>query len=106
MSEWQKKDVWVDIWQTFFEILDSKSRLKWEEVFADGTIAPAKKGAPQSEKRSVGREQNYGVTDGKGLPTGIKLSSSTPQESKLIESTLDTIRIPRVGAGRPRTKIK
>ena len=46
------------------------------------------------------------AVDGQGLPIGIKLSSATPHESKLIESTLDTIRIPRIGAGRPRTKIQ
>lgn len=57
MTEWQEKDVWIDIWQTFLGILDSKGRLKWEEVFADGTFAPAKKGAMKSEKQSVGREQ-------------------------------------------------
>ena len=46
------------------------------------------------------------AVDGQGLPIGIKLSSATPHESKLIESTLDTVRIPRIGAGRPRTKIQ
>ena len=46
------------------------------------------------------------AVDGQGIPIGIKLSSATPHESKLIEPTLDTIRVPRIGAGRPRTKIK
>ena len=32
------------------------------------------------------------------------LSSATPHESKLIESTLDTIRVPRQGRGRPRKR--
>ena len=57
MTEWQAKDVWIDIWRTFLGLLDSKGRLKWDEVFADGTFAPAKKGATRSTKRSVGREQ-------------------------------------------------
>ena len=57
MTEWQAKDVWIDIWRTFLGLLDSKGRLKWDEVFADGTFAPAKKRATRSAKRSVGREQ-------------------------------------------------
>ena len=44
------------------------------------------------------------VADGKGVPLGIKLTSATPHEAKLIESTLDTIRVPRLGAGRPRKR--
>ena len=46
------------------------------------------------------------AADGEGIPLGIKLTSATPHETRLIESTLDEIRVPRVGAGRPRKRIK
>ena len=47
------------------------------------------------------------VADGKGLPIGLSLHPSRlANRSKLIEPTLDTIRVPRIGACRPRTKIK
>ena len=44
------------------------------------------------------------VADGKGIPIGLKLTSATPHEATLIESTLDTIRVPRNGKGRPRKR--
>ena len=44
------------------------------------------------------------VADGKGIPIGLKLTSATPHEATLIESTLDTIRVPRAGKGRPRKR--
>lgn len=46
------------------------------------------------------------VLEGKGLPIGMTITSATQHESQLIEPLLDTVRVPRVGAGRPRTKIK
>ena len=46
------------------------------------------------------------VADGEGIPLGVQLSSATPNEVKLIESTLDQVRVPKRGRGRPRTKIK
>ena len=46
------------------------------------------------------------VADGGGLPLGLVVTSATPHEAKLIEQTLDTVRVPRKGAGRPRKKFK
>ena len=43
-TEWQAQGIWLKIWQPFLGILDKKSRLKWENVFADGMFVPAKKG--------------------------------------------------------------
>lgn len=57
MQEWYEQDVWIDIWHQFLACLDAQGRLKWDEVFADGTFAPAKKGATVSEKQSAAREQ-------------------------------------------------
>ena len=46
------------------------------------------------------------AVEGRGAPIGLTITSATPHEWKLIEPLLNTIRVPRVGAGRPRTKIK
>ena len=69
-------------------------------------LLPLKKGRRGLQNEAWEGNKNYGAVDGQGLPIGIKFSSVTPHESKLIESTLDTVRIPRIGAGRPRTKIQ
>lgn len=42
------------------------------------------------------------VVDGQGIPLGIHVTSATPAEVNLVETTLKTIRVPRVGRGRPR----
>ena len=57
MIEWHEQDIWIDIWHKFLGMLDAQGRLNWEEVFADGTFSPAKKGDQESEKPSAGREQ-------------------------------------------------
>jgi transposase len=44
------------------------------------------------------------VADGQGIPLGIHVTSATPAEVSLVEPTLATIRVPRVGGGRPRQK--
>jgi len=44
------------------------------------------------------------VVDGKGVPLGVHISSASPAEVTLLETTLATIRVGRKGPGRPRTK--
>ncbi len=57
MTEWHERDIWGDIWHNFLAQLDAKGRLKWDEVFADGTFSPAKKRAAELERPNVAREQ-------------------------------------------------
>ena len=81
--------------------------MKWDEVFADGTFAPAKKGTSQLEKRSAGREQKLWQRQMvKAYRSGLSFLPRRLTNRKLIEQTLDTIRVPRIGACRPRIKIK
>lgn len=58
LQEWQEADILVDVWQKLLGTLDEKGRLKWDEVFADGTFSPAKKGAITSARPNGGREQS------------------------------------------------
>ena len=46
------------------------------------------------------------VVDGAGLPLGGRVVSANPAEVTLLEETLETIRVPRPGRGRPRKKPK
>ena len=45
------------------------------------------------------------VVDGQGLPLGIHVASARPSEVTLVEATLKTVAVPRVGGGRPRHQI-
>jgi len=44
--------------------------------------------------------------DGQGVPLGGRLASASPAEVTLLESTLETIAVPRAGRGRPRKNPK
>ena len=57
LDEWEEKGVWLDAWRIFLDMLHEQGRLNWEECFADGSFAPAKKGAMAWEKprRARGR---------------------------------------------------
>ena len=45
LQEWEEQGIWLKIWRTFLSELDEQGQLEWEETFADGSLAPAKKGA-------------------------------------------------------------
>ena len=55
LRDWEEQGIWLAIWRTFLGELNERQQLKWSESFMDGSFAPAKKGAPQSEKPSGAR---------------------------------------------------
>ena len=44
LRDWEEDEVWLNIWRLFLGELDARGRLNWDEVFMDGSFAPAKKG--------------------------------------------------------------
>jgi len=58
LLEWEDQGVWLKVWRTLLGELDACQRLDWEECFADGSFAPAKKGGPASERPNAGRVQS------------------------------------------------
>lgn len=55
LRDWEEQGVWLDIWRSFLSELNERQELKWSEAFLDGSFAPAKKGALESEKPSGAR---------------------------------------------------
>jgi transposase len=53
--EWSDDGVWDQAWRRLVELLDRQGRINWEEGFADGTFASAKKGAIWSVRPSGAR---------------------------------------------------
>jgi len=51
--EWQEQRIWLKTWRKFLCELDKQSQLEWEETFADGSFAPAKKGDAASARPNV-----------------------------------------------------
>jgi transposase len=55
LQEWEEQGIWLRIWRKFLSELDERGQLEWEETFADGSFASAKKGGlasarPNAEK--------------------------------------------------------
>src|SRR5260370_33727480 len=46
------------------------------------------------------------VVDGRGVPVRVQLASEQIAECRLAESTLQQVRVPRVGRGRPRSHLR
>jgi len=53
--EWSGDGVWDQAWRRLVEQLDRQGRVNWEEGFADGTFASAKKGAISSARPNGAR---------------------------------------------------
>jgi transposase len=51
----EERGVWLHIWRAFLSELNERQQLQWGESFLDGSFAPAKKGAMQSERSSGAR---------------------------------------------------
>lgn len=43
-NEWENKGIWLKAWRAMLTALDEQGTLNWDEVFAYGSFAPAKKG--------------------------------------------------------------
>jgi transposase len=46
------------------------------------------------------------VVDGRGVPVGTQLASAQISEHRLAESTLEQVKVPRSGRGRPRSRLR
>jgi transposase len=55
---WEEMDIWLDIWRALLAQLDEQQYLMWEETFADGSFAPAKKGGSASARPRRAKEQS------------------------------------------------
>jgi len=58
LAEWERDDVWLELWRVFLAQLDEAGKLDWSEAFVDGTFAPAKKGGLASERHAKVRGQS------------------------------------------------
>jgi transposase len=58
LADWEQSGVWLAAWRTLLNQLNAQGRLRWQECFADGSFAPAKKGAKESAKPRKARVQS------------------------------------------------
>jgi len=58
LKEWEEAGIWIAAWRQLLSMLDQRGLLQWEETFADGSFAPAKKGALPLAKPSAARARS------------------------------------------------
>ena len=105
LRDWEEEEVWLNIWRLFLSELDAQGRLHWDEVFMDGSFAPAKKGGSAWVKPNVAKvPSGWWWQTALCIPLGSRLFSASPAEVILAEETLSAVQVPRVGCGRPRTR--
>ena len=55
---WEDQGLWLKAWRTLLGRLDAQQKLDWEECFADGSFAMAKKGAKRSARPNAARARS------------------------------------------------
>jgi transposase len=55
LGDWEQQAVWLTIWRVFLGEWNQRQQLNWSGSFLDGSYAPVKKGAAESEKPSGAR---------------------------------------------------
>jgi transposase len=58
LRDWEEQDVWLKAWRAFLAHLDAQGQWDWSEAFADGSVAPAKKGGPVSGRPNAARARS------------------------------------------------
>ena len=52
LRAWEESGVLLELWRAFLAQLNDREQVRWDECFADGTFAPAKKGARGRENQA------------------------------------------------------
>ena len=63
--------------------------MDWEEGFADGTFASAKKGVMRWSDQARQGHQAHGARRWTDLPLAVDIDSASPAEVNLIEPLID-----------------
>lgn len=58
LREWEDGGALLALWRAFLAQLNDRQKIRWDECFADGSFAPAKKGARPSGRLSAGRARS------------------------------------------------
>lgn len=58
LRTWEEHGVFLDLWRAFLADLNDRQKIRWDECFADGSFAPAKKGAPALGRPNAARARS------------------------------------------------
>jgi transposase len=114
LTQWEESGVLLQLWRAFLAQLNDRQTLRWDGCFADGSFAPAKKGAQGRPDQAgqghkvdgCGRWHGYaaGSRPGRGLPGGGHPLGSNPGHGRRRppRQTRTAPQAARAPDGRPR----
>jgi transposase len=89
-QQWVRQGLFQRLLEEFASTLLEGGLVDLSECYIDGTFAPAKRGGLQVGKTKRGKGSKLlAVADGEGLPLAVLISSATPHEVTLVQSTLE-----------------
>ena len=98
LREWEESGVLLKLWRAFLAQLNDQQKIRSGECFADGSFAPAKKGAQGGQdQKGQGHEVAGSRSMARVLRSRAYLDLASPAEGKLLEKALDTVAVRRAG---------
>ncbi len=95
--EWDDAGVFLEMWHAFIDELSEQGRMSWNELFIDGSFAPAKKRGEDVGKTKRGKGTKWMVVaDGTGIPLACFTHSAERAEVKLASESVDQAYHPEV----------
>ena len=55
LKHWEETGILLKLWRVFLAQLNDQQKIRWDECFADGSFAPAKKGGLRLARRNAAR---------------------------------------------------
>jgi len=105
-KHWEATGVLLKLWRAFLAQLNDQEKIRWDECFAEGSFVPAKRGDPKSGRPRGARGQSgWWWSRARVLCGEQSLDAASPAAGTLLENTLDTVAVGRLGKpGRPRKR--
>src|SRR6202035_246916 len=98
-QEWTSNGVFVTLWAQGLEEYDALKGLDWEWLSMDGAMTKAPLGGERTGKNPTDRgklgAKRSLLTEANGVPVGLAVEGANRHDKKLVEATLESIRLPR-----------
>lgn len=103
---WSDEGVLDTLWRRLLSLLEAESKLDLSEGSLDGSFVASKRGGERVGRSVKGNSSTLMVvSEAHGLPVAFLLKAANTHKSQLARDVLAKVRVPRLGKGRPRTRI-
>jgi transposase len=108
LRDWQKAGVWWRIHRILLDHLGRADLIDWSRASIDSASIPAKRGGEKTGPNPLDRgrpgSKRHLVTDARGVPLTVVLTSANLHDSKVLKELFDSIQPVKGKRGRPLKK--